>query len=154
MRVLATFVMAMVLLLAASSAVLTATTPDKLAKLMSTDLIENRQRDGVRFLRNQEGAELDDEERISIKNIGNFLKRIFSKEARKKHYLKKFKQADIESNLPNLAKKGGPNRLNDALQKLKKTGISEEQLKELESAAEVYSKEWFRKFGKLDPVRA
>nr|AQM73603.1 secreted RxLR effector peptide protein [Phytophthora infestans]ASK51780.1 secreted RxLR effector peptide protein [Phytophthora infestans] len=153
MRVYAAFVVALVSLLATNSAVLAVTTPTKLAKLTAPEFTdnENRQR---RLLRKQEGAELGDEERTSIQNLGNSMMRVFSKEATRKYYLDLFKRADFTENLPKLAKKGGPNRLNDALKKLRKAGISEEKLAELKGAAAKYADDWYRINGKLDPIRA
>ncbi|KAF1789450.1 hypothetical protein GQ600_1900 [Phytophthora cactorum] len=64
MRVFIALVVALVSLLATNSAVLaaTASNPNDLVPLTSPELIENRQRDSVRFLRKQENAELDNEE--------------------------------------------------------------------------------------------
>ncbi|KAG2783509.1 hypothetical protein PC129_g17447 [Phytophthora cactorum] len=149
MRVFIALVVALVSLLATNSAVLaaTASNPNDLVPLTSPELIENRQRDSVRFLRKQENAELDNEER-GITDIGNYLTRLVSKSAKQKHYLNLFEQSyDV------VAKKGGPNRLKKALEKLRNSGVSEDKLKGLDDAAENYSKEWYRALVNLDPRR-
>ncbi|KAG3081524.1 hypothetical protein PI124_g21089 [Phytophthora idaei] len=80
MRVCIALVVALVSLLATNSAVLaaTASNPNDLVPLTSPELIENRQRESVRFLRKQENAELDSEER-GITDIWNYLTRLVSK---------------------------------------------------------------------------
>ncbi|ETL95290.1 hypothetical protein L917_06884, partial [Phytophthora nicotianae] len=82
MRVCITLVVALVSLLVVNSAVLAAkaSTPTDLVQF-GPRFVENRQRDSFRFLRTRQDDGLDNEER-GVKEMGNYVVKIFSKEKR------------------------------------------------------------------------
>ncbi|ETL42130.1 hypothetical protein F441_07176 [Phytophthora nicotianae CJ01A1] len=146
MRVCITLVVALVSLLVVNSAVLAA----KASTL--TDLVqfgprfvENRQRDSFRFLRTRQDDGLDNEER-GVKEMGNYVVKIFSKE---KRLLDLFTKARNENNFPKMSKKGGPDLLKDALKYLRKKGVADSKLIGLDDIAERFSTEWYRVHGNL-----
>ncbi|ETP24724.1 hypothetical protein F441_02330 [Phytophthora nicotianae CJ01A1] len=144
MRACITFVVALVSLLATSSAVLaaTASTPTGLAQYASPGLIDKRQHHSVRSLRQHEDAKLDNEERASV---SEFAKELFSK---KQRYMNLFKKTNEE-----LAKKNyGPDKLKNALKYLKENGVRKEKLAGFNDKADDWEGFWYRT-SKLDPIR-